>query len=172
MHKKNIAALLLAGAVAFSLALSGCTPIEEQIDIPSLKYQTEYPSTEEEYNLRISQKIVPFLNTMQGHIAKSRDILNGEYPVANEIDSVDDTLNYLNDIYEGCKVIYPPEGVLERHQDTLMQMQRAINSVEVYKETLQATTDLSDAKQAEDIQSAANIMKSEYTSLKNMFNVV
>lgn len=168
--KKNVA-LLAATALLILAVFTGCTPVEDQIEVPTLKYQTEYPATEAEYNLRINQKIVPFLNTMEGHISKARDVVEGVYPVANEIDSVEDTITYLNDIYENCKVIYPPESVMSRHQDILMQMQRAINSVEVYKETLQETTDLSDSRQSGDIETAADIMRSEYTSLTNMFNL-
>lgn len=151
--------------------LCGCTPIEKEINQPTLKYQTQYPASAQEYNLAINKKLTPILNILEGHIAKAQDITNGRYLVENEIISVEDSLNYLNDIYESCKVIYPPKSETQRHQDTLMQIKRAINSIEVYKETLEATTDLGDTKQKEDINKSADIMKSEYISLKNMFNV-
>lgn len=149
---------------------SGCAPVEDKIEQPSLVYDTVYPATAAEYNLAVNRKIVPALNVMEGHIAKGRDILNGSYPIDYEIESVEDSIEYLNGIYDSIKVIYPPDSVKDRHADILMQFQRAINSVEVYKETLSETTDISDLSQKTNIENSVGIMQSEYTSLKNMFN--
>lgn len=168
MQKKIFISLCLLLIAAFTFA--GCTPLEASIEQPSLKYETQYPATMQEYNFLMNKKIVPVLNVLEGHIAKGRDILSGSYPIANEIASVEDSINYLNDIYDGAKVIYPPDSEQQRHADSLMQLKRAINSVEVYYETLSATTDLSNVQQQEDITACINIMQSEYTSLKNMFN--
>lgn len=170
MKFKHILAFLLL-LTTLSCIFSGCTPIEQNINQPTLKYQTQYPASAQEYNLAINKKIVPVFNVIEGHAAKAQDIINGRYPIENEIASVEDSLKYLNDIYESCKVIYPPTSETQRHQDTLMQLKRVINSVEVYQEVLADTTDLGDTKQKEDINKAADIMKSEYISLKNMFNI-
>lgn len=168
--KKKI--LVLCAAVLLIVGcFSGCMPVEEKIEQPSLVYDTLYPATAAEYNLAVNRKIVPALNVIEGHIAKGRDILNGSYLIEYEIESVDDSITYLNEIYNSLKVIYPPKNAEDRQADILMQYQRALNSVEVYKETLSETTDISDLSQSTNLESAIGIMQSEYTSLKNMFNV-
>lgn len=168
--RKRIFAFTAVILVIISL-FCGCAPLEDKIEQPSLVYDTVYPQTAQEYNIAINRKIVPALNVIEGHVAKGRDILSGSYPIDYEIDSVEDSISYLNEIYNSIKVIYPPESEQERHADTLMQYQRAINSVEVYYETLCETTDLSDLTQSENIEKCIGVMQSEYTSLKNMFNV-
>ena len=49
---------------------------------------------------------------------------------------MEDTLKYINEIYDSCKVIYPPDTEKQRHSDTLMQMKRVINAIEVYQELM------------------------------------
>lgn len=163
----KIRALVLAAALMLSCgALTACQSDDE---VPKLKYSTQYPATATEYNLLINQKIVPFLNTCEGHSAKGRDVAAGKYPAAEELTSVEDTLNYINDIYSSCQVIYPPKEETQRHSDTLMQMKRIINAIEVYKEQLE-TFEKDGNKDA--LGKTIDVMASEFASLKNMFNTL
>lgn len=138
--------------------------------VPKLKYETQYPATAQEYNRLINQKITPFLNIAEGHAAKGRDVLNNKYPAKDELISVDDSINYITDIYESCKVIYPPDAEKQRHSDTLMQMKRVVNAVEVYKEKLEEYQ--KDNSNEKELSEAIDILASEFVNLKNMFNLL
>ena len=153
------------------LCFAGCTPVEEYVQQPTLKYDTVYPATEAEYTLTIDKKIVPMLNTLEGHMAKAKDVVDGKYPLEYELKSAKDTAEYLEGIYEETQRINPPTSCKDRHADTLSQMKRAVNAAEVYVETLQDVTDLSNPVQQQNITKSADLMESEFTSLKNMFNI-
>ncbi|MBO5576838.1 MAG: hypothetical protein ILA17_07815 [Ruminococcus sp.] len=155
--------------VAVLMSLSVMTACQSNDSVPKLKYSTQYPTTAQEYNQLINQKIVPFLNVCEGHASKGRDIIAGKYPVKEELTSVEDTLKYINEIYDSCKVIYPPDTEKQRHSDTLMQMQRVINAVEVYQEKLK---DYEVDRDGDKFGKTIDILVSEFTSLKNMFNLV
>lgn len=158
--------VILAAMILSIFVLTAC---QSDDSVPKLKYSTQYPATAQEYNLLINQKIVPFLNVCEGHASKGRDVIAGKYPVKEELTSVEDTLSYVNDIYDSCKVIYPPEKETQRHSDTLMQMKRVINAIEVYQEKLKNyETD----KDGDKLGQAIDVLASEFTNLKNMFNLV
>lgn len=155
--------------IALVMSCGALTSCQSNDEVPKLKYSTQYPATATEYNLLINQKIVPFLNVCEGHCAKGRDIALGKYPVDEEITSVEDTLSYINDIYSSVKVIYPPQEETQRHSDTLMQMKRIINAVEVYKEQLDK---FKEDGNKDTLGKTVDIMSSEFTNLKNMFNTL
>lgn len=172
LHFKYLKFAACFCTVLLAFSLSACSgSVEETINQPELKYETQYPASAQEYNLMINKKITPFLNELEGHISKGKNIIDGTYPLSNELTSVEDTLTYVNEIYESCKVIMPPDSERERHSNTLMQMQRAINSIEVYQETLKDTSDITQTVQKNSIISCINVMESEFASLKNMFNI-
>ena len=151
------------------MAVSLMTACQSTDSVPKLKYSTQYPATAQEYNQLINQKIVPFLNVCEGHASKGRDIIAGKYPVKEELTSVEDTIKYINEIYDSCKVIYPPDTEKQRHSDTLMQMKRVINAIEVYQDKLK---DYEVDRDGDKFGKAIDILASEFTSLKNMFNLV
>ena len=57
--KKIVSVVLMIISVVICLA--GCTPVEEYVQQPTLKYDTVYPATEAEYNLTMNKKIVPII---------------------------------------------------------------------------------------------------------------
>ena len=158
--------MILAAVVISVSVLAAC---QSNDSVPQLKYNTQYPATAQEYNQLINQKIVPFLNVCEGHASKGRDVIAGKYPAKEELTSVEDTLKYINEIYDSCKVIYPPDTEKQRHSDTLMQMKRVINAIEVYQEKLKSYETDGDGDK---FGKAIDILASEFTSLKNMFNLV
>ena len=162
---KRIIPILILSIVVFCFA--SC---QSNDSVPPLKYETQYPATAQEYNTLINQKIVPFLNVTEGHSAKGRDVLKNKYPAKEELTSLEDTINYVNEIYESCKVIYPPDSEKQRHSDTLMQMKRIINALEVYKEKLEVYQ--KDASNDKPLSEAIDILASEFANMKNMFNLV
>lgn len=171
--KNRIKVVIICTLFAMCCAsMTACSIMDEPSSAPELKYSTQYPQSAVEYNLLINEKIMPFLNVAEGHATKGKDVISNVYPVDEELISVEDSLNYLNEIYASCKVIMPPESEKQRHSDTLMQMQRVINSIEVYSEYLQKAKDESLDKYTEDISGCVKIMVSECTSLTNMFNLI
>jgi len=167
---KKVVSIVLA-VLLIVLCFAGCKPAEEYVQQPTLKYDTEYPATAFEYNLTMNKKIVPMLNILEGHISKAKDVCDGKYPIEYEIKSVEDDLKLVQDLFEETKRVYPPKDCSDRHSDILTQINRVVNSLEVYLDTLKATTDLSNTAQQQDIIDCAGVMESEFTGLKNMFNI-
>lgn len=168
MHLKRFFVVVMSLLLCI---VSLCSCGEEE-PVPELKYNTQYPTSAAEYNLLINQKITPMLNVAEGHMTKGKDIIANKYPIDEELISVEDSLIYLREIYESCKLIMPPDSEYDRHSNTLMQMQRLINSIEVYEEFLEKANDGNVEDFTEDIQGSVDIIMSECTSLKNMFNLI
>lgn len=171
--KKIKKSLIIILALVIALAgLSACAPIEEKIDTPELKYDTQYPQTKEEYNLAVNKKITIFMNYLRTHVSSGTNIINGNYPIENEIKAAKDTLASMDEIYKQTEHIYPPSSESGRHSNILLQMKEAQNSMEVYIEYLEKTNGtLSDPTLKSDIEATIKIMQSEYTSLSGVFNI-
>lgn len=141
-------------------------------DVPELKYDTQYPQTEAEYNLAVNNNILTFLNCLETHISSGRNLVNGKYVVANEITAAKNSLATMEDIYAKMERVYPPSSMSSKHASVLLQMQEAINSLSVYIEYLEKSDGtISDPTLKSDIEATISIMQSEYTSLTGVFNL-
>lgn len=147
--------------------LSACTVFKEPSSAPELKYETQYPPTAMEYNLAINKKIVSVMNLLEGHCSKGKDIIGNGYPKENEIVSVEGSIAEAEEIFESIKLIFPPDSEKPSHSDTLMQVERAINSLKAYKDELE-----NESYDSVRLQSCIDIMMSEATSLKNKFHII
>jgi hypothetical protein len=168
--KRIIAVLLAVFAIA---GLCACTPIEENIDTPDLKYDTQYPQTKTEYNLAVNAHLMTYLNYLETHIASGHDVLNGNALIANEVVAAKNSLAQMEISYAKMQKIYPPADMASVHASTLLQMKEAVNSLSVYIEYLEKSTDgtVSDPTLRADIEATIAIMQTEFTSLKNVFIV-
>ena len=149
-----------------------CTPVEENIDTPELKYDTLYPQTKAEYNQAMNSHMVSYFNYLETHISSGQNLLNGTYVVENEIKAAKNSLASMEDTYQRVSRIYPPTDMASTHASILLQMKEAINSMSVYIEYLEKSDGtLSDPTLRADVEATINIMKSEYTSLTGVFNI-
>lgn len=169
---KKIKRLLAVFVTVFTIiGLCACTPIEENIDTPDLKYDTQYPQTKTEYNLAINSHMMTYLNYLETHIASGNDVLSGKALIANEITAAKNSLNQMEISYAKMQKIYPPADMASMHASTLLQMKEAVNSMSVYIEYLEKSTDgtVSDPTLRADIEATIAIMQTEFTSLKGVF---
>lgn len=168
---KRIIAILLIVIIGIC-GLSACAPVEEQIDTPDLKYDTQYPQTKAEYNQAMNTHMISYFNYLETHISSGENLLNGKYVVANEITAAKNSLKNMEETYAKVSRIYPPSDMSSTHASILLQMQEAINSITVYIEYLEKSEGvLNDPTLRSDIQATIDIMKSEYTSLSGVFNI-
>ncbi len=170
---KNIKRLLLVLSVFALIAgsLCACAPIEEKIDTPELKYDTQYPQTEAEYKLAMNEYVMLYMNCLRTHIASGNHILNGTYVVANEITAAKNSLADMEDAYQRASRIYPPTDMSQKHASIMLQMQEAVNSLSVYIEYLEKSDGtVSDPTLRADIEATIGIMNAEYTSLSGVFH--
>lgn len=168
---KRIFALLLVAILGIT-SLCACTPIEENIDTPDLKYDTLHPQTRVEYNQAMNTHMMSYFNYLETHIASGQNLLNGTYVVENEIKAAKNSLASMEATYEKVTRIYPPSDMASTHASILLQMKEAINSMSVYIEYLEKSDGtLSDPTLRADIQATLDIMEAEYTSLTGVFNI-
>jgi hypothetical protein len=168
---KRIIALLLT-VILSAFVFCACTPLEDKIDQPELKYDTQYPKTAAEYNLAMNSHMVSYFNYLETHISSGYNLLNGKYVVENELKAAKNSLTSMEDIYEKVNRIYPPSEMATTHASILLQMKEAINSMSVYIEYLEKSDGtISDPTLRADLEATLDIMKAEYTSLTGVFNI-
>lgn len=168
---KKVVAIILVALIGI-VGLSACTPIEDKIDQPDLKYDTQYPQTKAEYNQAMNAHMIAYFNYLETHISSGESVLGGKYVIANEITAAKNSLTSMETTYNKVTRIYPPSDMSSTHASILLQMKEAINSMSVYIEYLEkANGDISDPTLRADIQSTIDIMKAEYTSLSGVFNI-
>ena len=168
-YKRIIAVLLVALSI---LGLCACAPIEDQVDTPELKYDTQYPQTKAEYNLAINSHMMTYLNYLETHIASGNNVLNGTALVENEITAAKNSLAQMEISYDKMSKIYPPADMATAHASALLQMQEAKNSLSVYIEYLEKSDGtVSDPTLRADIEATISIMQTEFTSLKGTFTI-
>ena len=117
--------------------------------------------------------MMTYLNYLETHIASGNNVLNGTALVANEITAAKNSLQQMETSYEKMQKIYPPSDMASTHASILLQMKEAINSMSVYIEYLEKSTDgtVSDPTLRADIEATIAIMQTEFTSLKGVFNI-
>ena len=99
-----------------------------------------------EYNLAINKKIVPVMNLLEGHCSKGKDIIANNYPKENELVSV---------------------------EDSITEVEEAINSLKVYKEGLENENyDSVRLQSCIDIMMSEAIIFSPYFSINHCTNAV
>ena len=168
---KHVLSLLLV-ITLIAVGFCACTPVEEQIDTPELKYDTLYPQTQAEYNQAMNAHMISYFNYLETHISSGQNVLNGTYVIENEIKAAKNSLASMETTYQKVSRIYPPSDMSSTHASILLQMKEAINSMSVYIEYLEKTNGtISDPTLRADIEGTLNIMKAEYTSLTGVFNI-
>lgn len=173
-NMKNIKKILLILSVVALIAtgLCACSPIEEEIDTPDLKYDTQYPQTEAEYKLAMNEHVMLYMNCLRTHIASGNHVLNGTYVIANEITAAKNSLADMEEAYQKASRVYPPSDMTQKHASIMLQMQEAVNSLSVYIEYLEKSDGtVSDPTLRADIEATIGIMNAEYTSLSGVFHV-
>lgn len=150
------------------LALSGCTqkPKAEALitDNGIVIYNTDDSTDAMNYVTYVNKEMDLVMNILSSHMANGNSISKGDYIIADEIDAVSESLVLVAEAIESVNTLNPPEVYENDRLAILRRMKNAENTLEAYKEVLEAGKTTS-------IGEYVKLMEGDYVSLSGYFNV-
>ena len=171
MRKNHFSSLFCAAmaTVVFIGMLTGCSTKKHsenyaKIDgSDTVEYNTNDSTDPQNYTTYVNKEINLVLNILETHVATGDHIIIGKAIINDEIKAVTADLDMVAEAIESVETLKPPTDY-EDDRDTILQ--KLVNAQSSLSEYRSALSDNSD-----DLQSAVDLMESDYISLSGSFNL-
>jgi hypothetical protein len=151
----------LIAVIFIAAALVGC----ELNDTSSSEKYPINSMTELEYKNAVNLKLMPILNNVQSFLGHHLDVIDGIFPVKEEIVLVDETLDSVQATIDEIDALYPPTQYAEHKLQTITSLNGVKDGLKRYRAALESGG-------AAQIKEAAAGLKVVFTTLKRKFGPI
>lgn len=162
MQTKSIIATSLCSLMVLA-TLTGCSGIGYgTATSDQTVYSAQFAQSPLEYTNFLNKEIEAVTNQLSTQIMLAESVSKNNYPVADAITSVGDSIQIVEECINNVDTMQPPASYSENRTSTLSLMQNAKSSLEAYKAALMEGNSSA-------IESSKSVMQSDYIAVTAQF---
>lgn len=162
---KKIAQFIICSTAALFL-FTGCSSYGS-IQEDETRYSAQFAYSANDYQMYINREIEPITNILSSNMLLARNVVNGEYPVEDALNSAKEGLRVIQECKSAIDVMQPPDVYSENRLEVLRTVGNAEKTMEAYIAELEKSE-----LDSNRILALADVMKSDFIALTGQFQVI